>query len=77
MEKKNETNLILEDYKTHFYYQKSNLNISFNRVTFIFFVFLVISIIFSSEIKPIQLNAQSLIDGRGHERIVKIVKDIL
>ena len=27
MEKKNETNLILEDYKTHFYYQKSNLNI--------------------------------------------------
>ena len=49
MEKKNETNLILEDYKTHFYYQKSNLNISFNRVTFIFFVFLVISIIFSSK----------------------------
>ena len=49
MEKKNETNLIVEDYKTHFYYQKSNLNISFNRVTFIFFVFLVISIIFSSK----------------------------
>ena len=49
MEKKNETNLILEDYKTHFYYQKSNLNISFNRVAFIFFVFLVISIIFSSK----------------------------
>ena len=49
MEKKNETNLILEDYETHFYYQKSNLNISFNRVTFIFFVFLVISIIFSSK----------------------------
>ena len=49
MEKKNETNLILEDYKTHFYYQKSNLNISFNRVAFIFFVFLAISIIFSSK----------------------------
>ena len=49
MEKKNKTNLILEDYKTHFYYQKSNLNISFNRVAFIFFVFLVISIIFSSK----------------------------
>ena len=49
MEKKNQTNLILEDYKTHFYYQKSNLNISFNRVAFIFFVFLVISIIFSSK----------------------------
>ena len=49
MEKKNETNLILEDYKTNFYYQKSNLNISFNRIAFIFFVFLVISIIFSSK----------------------------
>jgi len=49
MEKKNETNLILEDYKTHFYYKKSNLNISFNRIAFIFFVFLVISIIFSSK----------------------------
>ena len=49
MEKKNETNLILEDYKTHFYYQKSNLNISFNRIAFIFFIFLTISIIFSSK----------------------------
>ena len=49
MEKKNKTNLFLEDYETHFYYQKSNLNISFNRIAFIFFVFLVISIIFSSK----------------------------
>ena len=49
MEKKNETNLILEDYETHFYYQKSNLNISFNRIAFIFFIFLTISIIFSSK----------------------------
>ncbi len=49
MEKKNKTNLILEDYKTHFYYQKSNLNISFNRIAFIFFIFLTISIIFSSK----------------------------
>ena len=49
MKKKNETNLILEDYKTHFYYQKSNLNISFNRIAFIFFIFLTISIIFSSK----------------------------
>ena len=49
MEKKNKTNLILEDYETHFYYQKSNLNISFNRIAFIFFIFLTISIIFSSK----------------------------
>ena len=49
MEKKNKTNLFLEDYETHFYYQKSNLNISFNRIAFIFFIFLTISIIFSSK----------------------------
>ena len=49
MEKKNKTNLILEDYETYFYYQKSNLNISFNRIAFIFFIFLTISIIFSSK----------------------------
>ena len=49
MKKKNETNLILEDYETHFYYQKSNLSISFNRIAFIFFIFLTISIIFSSK----------------------------
>ena len=49
MEKKNKTNLILEDYETRFYYQKSNLNISFNRIAFIFFIFLTISIIFSSK----------------------------
>ena len=47
MKKKNKTNLILEDYETNFYYQKSNLNISFNRIAFIFFIFLTISIIFS------------------------------
>ncbi len=49
MEKKNKTNLILEDYETHFYYQKSNLNISFNRIAFIFFVFFITFIIFSSK----------------------------
>ena len=51
MEEKNKTNLIIEDYETQFSYQKSksNLNISFNRVAFIFFVFLIISIIFASK----------------------------
>ena len=51
MKKKNETNLTLEDYKSEFIYEKSksNLNISFNRVAFIFFVFLIISFIFSSK----------------------------
>ena len=47
----NNSNLVLEEYESEFSYQKpkSNLIISFNRVAFIFFVFLIISIIFSSK----------------------------
>ena len=49
MEKNNRTNLILEDYDSEFSYKKSksNLNISFNRVAFIFFIFFIIFLIFS------------------------------
>ena len=44
----NKDNLILEEYENDFLYKKSksNLNIEFNRVAFIFFVFLIISIIY-------------------------------
>ena len=47
--KKNNSNIILEDQKNDFFYQKNklNLNISFNRVSFIFFIFFIISIIYS------------------------------
>ena len=50
IDKKN--NFTLEDYENEFSYKKSktNLNIQFNRVAFIFFVFLVISIIFSIQL---------------------------
>ena len=46
---KNSSRLILEDKKNEFLYSKnkSNLNISFNRVAFIFFVFFVVSFIYS------------------------------
>ena len=46
---KNSSRLILEDQKNEFLYSKnkSNLNISFNRVAFIFFVFFVVSFIYS------------------------------
>ena len=49
MEKNNRTNLILEDYDSEFSYKKSksNLNVSFNRVAFIFFIFFIIFLIFS------------------------------
>jgi cell division protein FtsI (penicillin-binding protein 3) len=49
-EKKN--NVILEEYENEFSYKKSktNLNIEFNRIAFIFFIFLVISIIYSIQL---------------------------
>ena len=49
-DKKN--NVILEEYQNEFSYKKSktNLNIEFNRIAFIFFVFLVISIIYSIQL---------------------------
>ena len=47
--KKIESDIILEDEKNDFSYEKSksNLDISFNRVSFIFFIFFIISVIFS------------------------------
>ena len=43
------TNLTLEDYESEFSYTKSknDINISFNRVAFIFFIFLIIALVFS------------------------------
>ncbi len=50
MKKINETDLLIEEYDSQFSYQKkSNLNISFNRIAFIFFVFVILSIIFSTK----------------------------
>ena len=55
LEKKLKSNdqkdLLIEEYESHFSYQEktSNLNISFNRVAFIFFIFLIIAIIFSTK----------------------------
>ena len=49
MNKKNIENLTLESYENEFSFKenKSNLNISFNRIAFIFFIFLMIVIGFS------------------------------
>ena len=51
MKKNNKTDLLIEEYESHFSYKvkKSNLNVSFNRIAFIFFVFVILSIIFSSK----------------------------
>ena len=50
--------IILEDQKNDFLYQKSksNLNITFNRIAFIFFIFFIISLIYS--IHLIHLGSQ-------------------
>ena len=49
-DKKN--NVTLEEYENEFSYKKSktNLNIEFNRIAFIFFIFLIISIIYSIQL---------------------------
>ena len=46
---KNYSNITLEDQKNEFFYKKnkSDINISFNRISFIFFIFFIISIIYS------------------------------
>ena len=48
----NKKNIILEEYENEFSYKKSktNLDIQFNRIAFIFFVFLVISAIYSIQL---------------------------
>ena len=52
MKMRDKNNIILEQYENKFSYKKNktNLNIQFNRIAFIFFVFLVISIIFSIQL---------------------------
>ena len=89
-DKKN--NVTLEEYENEFSYKKSttNLNIEFNRIAFIFFVFLVISIIYSiqllhlgslkmqNEIKPLitKKNYRADIIDRNGNYLVKTVSSI-
>jgi len=89
-DKKN--NVILEEYENEFSYEKSktNLNIEFNRIAFIFFVFLIISIIYSiqllhlgslkiqSEIKPLitKKNYRADIIDRNKNYLVKTVSSV-
>ena len=49
--KNSNKDLLIEEYDSQFSYQtkKNNLNISFNRIAFIFFVFVIISLIFSTK----------------------------
>ena len=60
MKKIDKKRLILEDYKGEFSFKstKSRIYISFNRIAFIFFIFLIISVIFSS--KAIYLGTKEI-----------------
>ena len=88
----NNTKIILEEYDNKFSYKKSrtNLNIEFNRIAFIFFVFLIVSIIFSiqllhlgslkieNEVKPLitKKNYRADIIDRNGNYLVKSVSSI-
>ena len=86
-------NLILEEYENEFSYKKSktNLSIEFNRIAFIFFIFLTISIIYSiqllhlgslkkeaNNIKPLitKKNYRADIVDRNGNYLVKTVSSI-
>ena len=74
MSKKNNENIILEEYENEFSYKKnkSNLKIEFNRVAFIFFVFLTISVIYSIQLlhlgslKKDKVNTKSTINKKNY-----------
>ncbi|MDB9738821.1 penicillin-binding protein 2 [Candidatus Pelagibacter sp.] len=88
----NKKNIILEEYENEFLYKKSktNLDIQFNRIAFIFFVFLVISIIYSAQLlhlgslkaedskKSLTVNKNHRADilDRNGNYLVKTVKSI-
>ena len=52
MKKKNNGNIILEEYQNDYSYEESqsNLNIKFNRIAFIFFIIFTISLIYSIQL---------------------------
>tara|TARA_B110001452_G_scaffold46595_1_gene35634 strand:- start:1069 stop:2742 length:1674 start_codon:yes stop_codon:yes gene_type:complete len=78
MNKQNNENIILEEYENEFSYnkRKSNLNIQFNRVAFIFFIFLAISIIYSIQLlhlgslKSNVMEIEAIIDKKNRADII-------
>jgi cell division protein FtsI (penicillin-binding protein 3) len=71
--KVSENNIILEEYENEFSYKKnkSNLNIEFNRIAFIFFIFFAISLIYSIQL----LHLGSLKKEKKIENLTSNKKD--
>ena len=68
MNKVNHEKLILESYENEFSYEKnkSNLNITFNRIAFIFFIFLMICTIYTIKVFYLgSLNSKIKIENSG------------
>ena len=70
--------LILEENITGFKYKKnlSNLNVSFNRIAFIFFAFLIVFILYSSKIiflSNLEINLKKIyLQNRNLDQILLI-----
>ena len=60
-----DTRILIEDKQYDFLYEKSksNLNISFNRIAFIFFIFFIISFIYSIHLIHQQYTGFSFYQG--------------
>tara|TARA_B100000700_G_C15043976_1_gene856865 strand:+ start:1225 stop:2907 length:1683 start_codon:yes stop_codon:yes gene_type:complete len=68
-----DSRIVIENYKYDFLYKKSksNLNISFNRISFIFFIFFIISVIYS--IHLIHLGSRDANIKMNNKRIINIL----
>ncbi len=74
MSERNYENIVLEDYENEFSYKKnkSNLNIQFNRIAFIFFIFFAISLIYSIQLlhlgslQPNDKNKMQVINKKNY-----------
>ena len=58
MRKTSNNNMLIEEYKSEFSFdeKKTNLKVSFERISFIFFLFFIIAIIFSSKVILLSLE---------------------
>jgi len=71
--------LVLEKYENDFSFKenKSNLNISFNRIAFIFFILLLVCTIYSIKIIYLGIQKPSILKSRNLEIIENFRADIL
>ena len=69
MSEKKIENLFIENYENEFSYKenKSNLNISFNRIAFIFFIFFIVFIIYSIKIFYLGSLHSDFLSNNNHQ----------